>query len=734
MSQENKDFDNLEALLDQSSTMDRDEFDYEINQKFDKIFGQKIENEYANRAFIILIKLNNTRYNDNTTYIIDTLNFTNLLFENPDIYLQFCTSIEKSRLEEKILNDYSCLNTTLRKLSIRKTNWEALICFAKKNIKYAKEGNLSQCLKTFLQIVTYDPQILTDYHYVYELYKIMGGQADDEKMSFSEIKESVLTLVIKLSYPLNNVAQIANATLDKSFKDGSEKTALYIFLEKLVNYSVDKKKILMNPEKVYEIYTLLGGIGTDGIMPETDETIITYSLRATLPVDTVKDTVGKYRLAMSYRDKNNRTAIDHFKTSSFYSNSIDQLYTIFPRISIDQINYDPKDYSDEIKKIELIAGVGSFYIYKKEQQIIYLFGELHYKTDNLYCNSSLVTDKMHYMTKVLKKIFELSKDRNEIIDYFQEADAYLRLTTEERKGIGSHGAPDKKQLNSGTMSNIMTEFENCFYKSLDTTKLCPYNVRFHFSDTRHEYRYILSDKFIETEINSEKKIYLQVLKFICSIGEHDSSLEKIKKSKFLSEVFAKIKTDGINIDKLCGTMFELPKIKKQLNASYYSNEIKEFVKNKCTAYYTSTSLQYTKYQTGRYVSMGSLLMDTYLLARVFRTYQQKNVQNELYQQKSNKVIIHAGEHHIRNYINFLENIGFEKKYGNTNIEINDKGAFLKTPNKLMLEYENQCINISDMNEDTKQGLFDMNIHGGDTTRSSIRVSYLKNKRMYNNLQ
>ncbi len=449
-----------------NSNEDINDINYEIEKMFSPgcIFNQKLENDQNENALMIFKKINESSFK------FECYVFIEFFSNNPIFYLFYTLSIDVSNIEINILSNYLCLKKLLGYITLA-MDLDALIVFVKKNKRNVEdnklnvekkikdgtyESQLGACLSVFLMNLregyyklTDSRKVLSEYHKVYELYKCLGGKGEDNAMSFPEIKESILTLMIKKYYPLDDIFTLTHAIQDKSFKDGSGKTPLDIYLEALKNYKINNKSIFLD-DKVYVIYKLLGGTGTDGIISETKTSILMYSLDVCLPIEEIRNIIKIYYSSLSYKDNNGHTAIDRFKKSSCYNEYHNKLYDIFPRLSIDQYNYKPTEYLDEIKDIELIAGTSSFYIYKNDQQHIYLFGEVHTSSNDLNCDSSLITNKIHYMPKMLKQIFKTSTD-DEVLDYFQEEDIYLRHSDEERKSKDSHGYSDNTQTSSGTM-------------------------------------------------------------------------------------------------------------------------------------------------------------------------------------------------------------------------------------------------------------------------------------------
>ncbi len=276
------------------------------------------------------------------------------------------------------------------------------------------------------------------------------------------------------------------------------------------------------------------------------------------------------------------------------------------------------------------------------------------------------------------------------------------------------------------MSNIKTEFKECFIRSVENDTLCHKNyknIRFHFVDIRFEFFHILSDGLIEKEKDPNKNFYLRALQAICSING-DGVIEKTNNSDEHINILEKMKNnkDMFDPNTLCLTMFDIPKVKKQLDASYYANLIKKFIQEKCKYYFKHIT------KISDYSNIGVLLMDAYLLARVFRDYEKKNRLHEVYQKKSNKIIIYAGYYHILNYVEFLTRIGFTKIYDKTNIVLkNDQIIFATGHDNPTM----QCINISNMSPGTKKRLFDMNMSGG-YKRIMLNI-YTINKKMYKNI-
>jgi hypothetical protein len=690
----------------------------------DNILGKKIRltdekdiTKYVTQIFEILNKYGyKFKCNQFKTFFFNNSEFYCMLSEKADHFL--------TNLEENILGDYECLNKLLSEAKSYLINFNAIVCYVKKNKKSSKDKNLQKTLQIFLEnLRSYkspdNRSILSDVDVTYTIYKLLDGGGENDKLSMPEIRESMLTSAIKMSLPLDDIVKIANATKDKSFKTyldvDTVADALIIFLNNLKFYQIDGKSVMNEPTKVYNLYKLLGGKGNDGKFVETNKTILMYAVDAQIPIEELRKLVLNYRDLVPYKDNLKLTVVDYFKRS--YRSDVAKMYDIFPRTSIDQTQYNPTEYNDEIRDINLIAGISSFYIYRNkekgmEDQIIYLFGEIHTESENIDCGSLLLKGEMHYVVKVLKNIFKHSK-KGDIIDYFEENDTYLRYIGEKRKYKLSEGGDENIPTISGTSNNIHTEFKECFLRSIENDKKCRENygnIRFHFADIRQEFKYMMFDKLYELYKDQDILFYLEILFMACSIEKRDE-----KFTHLIKKIEERRKAGTFDIDKLCDVLFIIPKIKKQLDASYYQKQIKQYIKNKMVQMFENNT---------NYSMIGALVMDTYLLSRIFRTYEEKGESDEIYQKKSNKIIIYAGHQHIANYVGFLKSSNFTEIYAKSNIEFTDPPINTKWVLSKNQDMSNQCVDITDMQN--KKYLLSMEMRGG----AEYYKTYMKNKTLY----
>lgn len=679
------------------------------------IFEKKIEEPQFDNACKIFAKITETNFKFYNTQL------TNFAKRNPDFYAYLGKKVDISKMESEVLSSYSCSEDLIYSINI---NLDLLLLFVEKNNNYAKlddPNKLKENLDRFLSFLNLyrlpnDKSIFTEPIKLFELYKLLGGKGDVKMLSLPEIEESLLTLAIKNYHPLDIIQTIAAVTNDKSFKNRFGETALKQYLESLNTYKVNEKSILLEPEKVYEVYKELGGTGKkNGIIDETNKTIIMYAIDANVPVDALKEIVKKYHDIVSYKDEHKNISIDYFKKNDYYESDQTKIYDIFPRISIDQRNYVPSEYDDmkEIKEIEIIAGTISFNVYRnaEQDQIIYCFGDYHDKTTNLDCGSSLLDKKIYYMPKILKQIFKTSPET--IIDYFQERDSYFRLDTKKREGKGSHGHHEEAPSNSGSFANIATEFKECFFKSIENDKKCYENyknVRFHFTNTRHEYKAFVHKNIIDKETDISRRNYLIFLYMICSrdLLETPKDYEAIMRLAKNENTF--------KTDEFCSIIFSIPNVKKQLDSSYYKDEIVKFITKKCEEYINKIREEANYKNPSNFSALGTFFMDAYLLARVFKDYKKKDYPGEKYQEKAKKIIIHTGNFHIDTYIEFFKEMKFTEIYSK--------------PSPSEYTIQEICTNISDMPEEKKKHLFDMEMKGGS---NRFYKTYVKNKTSYMSL-
>ena len=93
-----------------------------------------------------------------------------------------------------------------------------------------------------------------------------------------------------------------------------------------------------------------------------------------------------------------------------------------------------------------------------------------------------------------------------------------------------------------------------------------------------------------------------------------------------------------------------------------------------------------------------LIMDIYLLARLFRTFNVDSKDKRKHPSNVQNAIIFAGGIHATNYEIFLQQVGFEEVYsvGNFRSDFNDVARYMNGDPPFRSDKEHQCLDISNM--------------------------------------
>lgn len=294
----------------------------------------------------------------------------------------------------------------------------------------------------------------------------------------------------------------------------------------------------------------------------------------------------------------------------------------------------------------LISGPVSYSKYKIDDKNIFMFGDVHY-SKYYRCKEKSIT--------IPKLINNLAKKyNNKYIDFFLEA-PYSNIDSNYKSSfIQSY----KTQLLTKTgFVEVQKYYEKygCFTKN---RKLCEYkfpNIRFHAADFRfsHCNENINMNNFIQILYVILEMVYKGidskiVKKFIPIIKNFDT-IDKLYKNILKILQCEKIKTQFNKIDKIYSTKIDrfmkkqLLELKNKYKSDYNKNikSVYDFLYKK--PYNTFTFDLHIRKLIEIYVEMNAIIMDTYLLARLFKPY-------------TKNIFIYAGDTHILRYQTFFEKI------------------------------------------------------------------------------
>lgn len=285
---------------------------------------------------------------------------------------------------------------------------------------------------------------------------------------------------------------------------------------------------------------------------------------------------------------------------------------------------------------------------KKYNRDIYLISDVHSTLKGM-CKTKRNTREFHlYIDEIFKN------NPNIQFDYFIEKG----FVAENSIKIWSH-------LSYLSKTNSYFQDNGCFSIFKSDIKKCRKeypNVRFHLGDTRNNIKYYKIERdnkfsFIVRyyfaskydSIKVMKKHISEIKKFLLFIKYKKNlnmAYKELWESKLISSQYNKIKNKVIK-----------RKIKKYFNNRWktllngdlykeYKNKI-----NRCSMTDIPTLIIFNEANFSFFmIQVVSILMDLYLLSRLFKDFDNKPTKN---------IIIHAGEAHIKYYIDFLKTIDFE---------------------------------------------------------------------------
>lgn len=307
----------------------------------------------------------------------------------------------------------------------------------------------------------------------------------------------------------------------------------------------------------------------------------------------------------------------------------------------------------------LISGPVSMYYLKKNKKRIYLFGDEHYSTDGV-CK-----DKSINIIDFLDNIFNNYKNNNNqnvnnknTIDFYLESQySDLEKYTKEKKLSFLNNIKYKVfgDLSHSYLLRIINYFKSkgCFMKKEKVCRNNYPNVNFHSADFRRsikcKYTKMMEDytnniflllisvnygahinNFTSKLIKFDK--YEKVRKYIIQSLKCKTIKTQLKKcdKKFQSLINKYIKTQFKNYDLVYKNIYN-----ENINA------IIKGIKNKKKMFSISEMSFSIQSILGMVINMNSIVMDIYLLSKMFK-------------EDKNLIFIYAGNAHIQNYVNFLE--------------------------------------------------------------------------------
>lgn len=304
--------------------------------------------------------------------------------------------------------------------------------------------------------------------------------------------------------------------------------------------------------------------------------------------------------------------------------------------------------NEMIPYINNLVGACRFVEIKYKNKHFYLIGEHH--TDDTSCNYKngdiLIPDLIELMVRTTPKVIDLFIERQIETKKIKTVKNFLRATHDK--------------------------FEKCI------RKLCIHkNMRIHNVDIRSKkidstvdliYRYAKASLKNKDVYDLEKEIKKNKNEITKLLGNQKLIKEAIDDTIEFHDKISK-QLDNINDQKIKSELRKFI-LKIQNELPYKKVTYKDLLSNNKVIY------EYLK----RFLSSYRIsYMDLYCLARIFRSF--KQIKDKPSNDPQN-IIIHAGDHHIRNYMNFLIDIGGKVIYEKENKN----------------RYKYNCINIKDVKQ------------------------------------
>ena len=311
-------------------------------------------------------------------------------------------------------------------------------------------------------------------------------------------------------------------------------------------------------------------------------------------------------------------------------------------------------------KLTALKGPHVFYHGKMNGMSVYLFGEHHIKTKAEIDGRCIGSQTDKYFYSLLN---ELENGKTFYDVFFEEP--YLKTDLVDLANRTS---------SSYILNMIHDTYKGCLIRTGRREENCK-NFRFHYSDPRNVINHMVSELITEVGIVTDPHI-----------PSAFRLLQRLDAVKILIDQF-RGDTDRTIFQSF---VFENPIVKKELGKSYLKNHIKRFIVNKIqtiikdsniatlrkiydlllgTHVVSDQELKMTYIEvTKMMLHLDALIMDTYLLSRMFKVYDNTRYPSYNGPNKSYNVIVYAGSAHIYTYKAFLESIGFVMNdvHGNPN--------------------------------------------------------------------
>lgn len=298
--------------------------------------------------------------------------------------------------------------------------------------------------------------------------------------------------------------------------------------------------------------------------------------------------------------------------------------------------------------VNKLTDIISLSYHTKGMKKIYIFGENHYPINN--CSNDQKGMKVLDFIKINIENIPKFMDFFTETTYLSKGDIYKRNKDETL-----------------TLYKFEERYYNCLYPNKD---LCDFpNVRFHNTDIRRPFeknRPFILHFFdliyhIQKEYDNKDKLeyYLESYKNYINQSKNDESFKEYKNINDLKGLI-----------KLVEKIYPIKKIAKQLKNSQIKETLTKYSQNELLKLnYRFMNFNFiNKFMTDKRLldnivitnlRFESIFMDVYLMARVFRSFDQIEYKNS---RDPQNIIIYVGDAHAENYRKILDQLKFKREF------------------------------------------------------------------------
>lgn len=307
-----------------------------------------------------------------------------------------------------------------------------------------------------------------------------------------------------------------------------------------------------------------------------------------------------------------------------------------------------------------ISGPVSLSVYKKEDKMIYMFGDIHINNQGCYRDEKTID-------QVIRDILELYPGR---VDFFLETIPEMMRFTRERDPRDSY------------LRRLVEAFQDCFHPK-HFGRNCEFKDRhrFHYID----FRLLDPDLF---KVQNKATDYIRAFQLFLW---NSSKYFKLKRKKTRTEEEEKFFTsaerlekifleNNRDLDKLLPDMLKIFKIQKQLD-DVEKNEriiIQNVFYDKIDAFFKYARVEQTlQGQLQFAIDFLCVIMDIYSVARMFRKFKDDSPKN---------ILVYTGKYHAVDFQDYFVALGCTPIFGQLT-----EADRINSRNDIILPNVRQCV-------------------------------------------